>query len=646
MTVRQAIIQILQQAKTPLKTSEILNLILENQLYTFDTDHPETIVNKALRRHCLDVRTDDARENKFFQEDPHSCYSLLPSPLFQDLISGETKPLDLSSTHYQSEEQSQTDMVIPVAQIAFKELISTLSKSAASAVSTPETPEYIKAIKEYLYVETEIEAKFNTWLKANTLSKKILFLCGSSGDGKSEILTRNQKKYQDSFDFHLDGTHSYHPSKSAIVTLDERFSEFKKAGRPLVVGINIGMLGNYAHEGNDEHDDVKKAIELYLGSRESSAVCEFLSFDDYPKYRMTNGEVQAPFVKELLHKITLPDDTNPFYVAYKNIEGRRGRKYRSIVNYQLLSIPEVRSVVVRAILQARLQFNLFLTARTLLDAIHHMLSDKGYLFDNIFSSSGGELLEALAQLDPNRERRREIDMFLIQQSLKIEDLDFISFQDLVAEQYGLQINDSNSWLRLCYVLQDLNISNKFHQRISDSFNQNTLKLYLDQWEHHSSYCGDRDKRKVLREFYNKTFLKALRRYANRRSPKLENQHFFLKEVNGYVFASQVTIEADFKGIENDTPRNLGTFNLRVLVEGKPLKPIVVNAGLFDLIHRINQGYRPNKYDKSAIVILEELIEEIQSIGNTLGQMVIEKKGRTSTVSFDEENEEITLEGVL
>ena len=48
MTVRQAILQILEQAQSPLKTSEILSLILKMNLYEFDTDHPETIVNKAL----------------------------------------------------------------------------------------------------------------------------------------------------------------------------------------------------------------------------------------------------------------------------------------------------------------------------------------------------------------------------------------------------------------------------------------------------------------------------------------------------------------------------------------------------------------------------------------------------------------------
>ncbi len=530
--------------------------------------------------------------------------------------------------------------------MTFNDYIESLSKSSSSAVRSESLPVDIEILKGYLYIETEIEREFAQLLEANLKSNKIFFLCGSSGDGKSEILTRYYKKYLSDVDFHLDGTHSYHPDKGAIETLNEQFTKHKESDRLLVVGINIGMLGNFAQEGADEHQDIKSAVDRYLKTREYGGVYQFLSFDDYPKYRMTGGEVEAPFVEELLYKITLTDDSNPFYVAYKEATGKRGRKSRSIVNYELLCLPAVRSVVVVTILRARLQSNLFLTARTLLDAIHHLLSEKGYLFDNIFSSKGGELLDGLAKLDPNRERRRDVDMFLIERSLKIEDQDFIAFQDLITEQFGLKLQGSTSWLRLCYLLQDIEFQNDFHQKISASFNRNTLKSYLEQWLLHSNYSGERELRKAIREFYNKTFLKALRRYANRRSPKLGSQYFFLKAVNGYVFASQVKIETDFKEIEADQPRNLGCFNLRVLVEGKSLKPVVVDAGLFDLIYRINHGYRPNKYDKSSIVILDELIEEIQIVGNTSGQMVIEKKGKVSTVIFDEENAEITLEGAL
>ena len=90
-TVRDVIIAVLQAQKAPCSTKRILEQILEQELYDFDTDHPETIVNKALRRHCLDVLHDDAREEKHFKEGPKSHYTLLPEPVLQKLTKNGTK---------------------------------------------------------------------------------------------------------------------------------------------------------------------------------------------------------------------------------------------------------------------------------------------------------------------------------------------------------------------------------------------------------------------------------------------------------------------------------------------------------------------------------------------------------------------------
>lgn len=57
-------------------------------------------------------------------------------------------------------------------------------------------------LKEYLYVEQDIELDFKrlTSLRPG----EIIFLCGSSGDGKSEILTRSYASFRSKFKFHLD----------------------------------------------------------------------------------------------------------------------------------------------------------------------------------------------------------------------------------------------------------------------------------------------------------------------------------------------------------------------------------------------------------------------------------------------------------
>ncbi|OXX23514.1 DNA phosphorothioation-dependent restriction protein DptF, partial [Vibrio sp. V08_P9A1T1] len=128
--------------------------------------------------------------------------------------------------------------------------LSILSKSSPFAVSTERDDQYdnLLTYKKHIYVQTDIEADFKKAL-LSAKSNEIIFLCGSSGDGKSEILTQYSQKYKATHDFHLDATHSFSPNQTAIQTLDERFTQTKKNQKPLVVGINIGMLGNYAQEG-------------------------------------------------------------------------------------------------------------------------------------------------------------------------------------------------------------------------------------------------------------------------------------------------------------------------------------------------------------------------------------------------------------
>jgi DNA phosphorothioation-dependent restriction protein DptF len=133
--------------------------------------------------------------------------------------------------------------------MSLKQMIEMLSKGSAQAVTTlrPANAEASK-LKDYLYVKTPVEKLFLRILD-ETVSKRIVFLCGSSGDGKSEIFRRHHKKFSSKFEFHLDATHSFDPTKDAIETLNDKFAEYKAANRPLVVGVNIGMLGNFAAEG-------------------------------------------------------------------------------------------------------------------------------------------------------------------------------------------------------------------------------------------------------------------------------------------------------------------------------------------------------------------------------------------------------------
>jgi ABC-type uncharacterized transport system fused permease/ATPase subunit len=114
------------------------------------------------------------------------------------------------------------------ADMNFEELIETLSKGSATAVTTLESNvAELNALKEYLYVQTPVEQALRSEIDRNLKSPRVIFVCGSSGDGKSELFRRIHASYAKKVRFHLDATHSFDPQKDAIQTLDDQFAAFK-----------------------------------------------------------------------------------------------------------------------------------------------------------------------------------------------------------------------------------------------------------------------------------------------------------------------------------------------------------------------------------------------------------------------------------
>ena len=189
----------------------------------------------------------------------------------------------------------------------FVDALGVLSKSSSFAVSTEsDRDEGLTRIKSNQYVAMPIEEDFMSLLaQISEESKKIIFLCGSSGDGKSELMLRAKQAFtQHYIHFHLDATHSFEPHDNAIVTLDRIFDEFDKGSHSLVIGINIGMLGNYSEDAKNEN--ISDKIKKYLEFKEKSDDFNFVNFEDYPKFEITQTNYKSDFITRLLKRITSP----------------------------------------------------------------------------------------------------------------------------------------------------------------------------------------------------------------------------------------------------------------------------------------------------------------------------------------------------
>lgn len=509
--------------------------------------------------------------------------------------------------------------------ISLRNALSVLAKSSPFSVSTLtlRSKDALDDFKEQLFVEQDIERDLNTLL--TTLhGREVIFLCGSSGDGKSEILTRCYRQYQDQFEFHLDATHSFAPHQSAIEALDELFDSRQQHGKPLILGINTGMLANYAKEGAPQHQQIKSTIEHFLSGALNleqrpyrNGELYFLDFEQYPKFQFSDQKAYSQFAKTLMSNLTRQDEGNLFYQCARKDE-ETGRDLQVIANFKLLGMESVQEVIITQLFKARLIKDQFVTTRALLDLLHHLLLGPGYLFDNLFTGEENELVQRLTDFDPARMHTQELDQFVLRYELGLPDPALNDFMSVLAHWHiyfntqDIQPGNAGSMIRLFRLLRDEDIGNNYHHQFAHHFREDLLEEYAHVWRLHKEYDGSQEKKMALRRFYANVLIAGIQRYANRNSPELVTvtDELFLGVFGAVKLTAPVELKGDYEAIRNHSDSKSANFLAKLKINECPLVPIAINLNLFELLHKLNLGYRPNKYDKNAIVLLDEIVEQV------------------------------------
>ncbi len=531
--------------------------------------------------------------------------------------------------------------------LTLRDALSVLSKASPFSVKTlsgrPRDP--LDDAKEWLYIEQEIEQDFRRILSSLALNT-VVFLCGSSGDGKSEILARCQEQYRNNIRFHLDGTHSFSPHQSAIEALDQLFDASSTDSRPLIVGINIGMLANYGKEGAPRHSSVKNAIENFLNGHNATTAYHFFDFENYPKFQFnTDSASHSKFAKQLMKRLTELSDKNPFYVLSQKNDLEHNDPLLS-ANFKLLSLDCVQDAIITNLFKVRLIKDQFITARALLDFIYQLLLGNKYLPDNLFGTSDNELIQRMGDFDPALLHSRALDQFVLRYELRLPNLELSAFVDsmrekgLMLEFKGVVEGGSATLVRLFYLLRDLSIGNDFHHQFSEDFEETLLDGYSKVWLLHNDYDGSNEAKMALRPFYSNELIGAIYRYANRNAPWLQKGEVFLGKAGALQLAAPIEVKVDFASIRNNTSPSVSRFWASLKVSDKELEPIAINLNLFELIFKLNRGYRPNKYDKNAVVLLDELIEKVREVAKQGDILKLYESGRCYTARQDDDMIEI------
>ena len=527
--------------------------------------------------------------------------------------------------------------------ITLRKALGVLAKSSSFSVTTMthRQKDEFDQLKEQLFVKQEIETELQRYLDV-AKPGEIIFLCGSSGDGKSEILTRckSNPRYQQRFSFHLDATHSFAPRQSAIDALNDLFSNHHQHSYPLLIGINTGMLANFAREGAECHLAIRTAIDSFLSADQEesrpyrSGHCSFFDFEHYPKFQFNEKKQYSSFIKTLLDNLTRNDDSNLFQFIFRHDE-TVNPELKEVANYKLLCLPGVQDVLITQLFKARLIKDQFVTTRTLLDFLHHLLMGPGYLFDNLFTGAENDLIKKVSDFDPARLHTYEIDQFILRYELGLVDPELDDFLAALAplhirfDRQCVNPGDAASLIRLFWLLQDESLGNNYHQKFSVFFNESLFEHYSEIWHLHKNYIADSEQKKALNRFYTSELIAGIQRYANRKAPELsmQKEEFFLGEYGGVKITAPVELKPDWEAIRNKNTAHPTGFDVHLKVGQNSLLPVRIGLNLFELLNKLNNGYRPNKYDKNAIVLLDEIVDLITEQAKSSSEIKFYAGGR-------------------
>lgn len=492
--------------------------------------------------------------------------------------------------------------------------LSVLSKSSPQAVEVEQDDADKNIYKQFLYITTEIEKDFSRQL--NKLEHgEIIFLCGSSGDGKSAILTRYSKKLRNKIKFHLDATHSLDPHNDAISELDKLFSEVAVSRQPLVIGINVGMMGNYAEGGSREHSVIRDSMQAHIQGNTPPFMHHYFDFERYPKFEFRDHAAHSNFAEAFMKRLTQRSD-NPF-IALLDEHDQNGQEPVLCSNFKMLMLPSVQRVIVDALMKARLIKDQFMTSRALLDFLHHLLTSPSYLFDNLYAASDNELSQRIIGFDPANIRTKQIDQFILELKLELIDGEFNEFSNEMRKLGISKRLEPESYIRFFHMLQGSNFSNEYHTRFEADFSNTLLEQFARIWKLHDGFQDDSPKKdsNALQSFYSDVLLDGLRRYMNRRAPDLRRGQYFLAEYNKIKVVAALKIKLNFNAIANDRAHHSATFSAHMKVGGIALPALIIGINLYELLIKLKAGYRPNKHDKSTVLILDELVAQIIHVAN-------------------------------
>ncbi|KAA9022944.1 DNA phosphorothioation-dependent restriction protein DptF [Niallia endozanthoxylica] len=581
--------------------------------------------------------------------------------LLQDYLPNYLKelgPIHAENFPKEASIESQAENQLPL--LHDSRLLYQLNQLRESAKGAVEGPKGLSEFKQYLHVKRPIEETFEAHVResAKALSSRLIFLCGSVGDGKSHLLARlstTMPDIMDQFTIHNDATESFDPRKNSLDTLAmvlDNFSDSKidTSDEKLILAINLGVLNNFIESPYAE-EKYQRLKEFVLSANvfDSNLITNppednhfvLLNFGDYRTFELSAEGPISSYLSELFKRITNPSEDNPFYQAYL-IDKKELAVNPLLVNYEMFSSKSVQKQIIQLIIKTIMKDKVIVSSRALLNFIYDILvpssveeirtSDfidmlpsllPNLLFEGIEKS---HLLRMIANHDPIHRRLKELDEKLI--SLHNSGSYYTFFREVIYDP------DAQEWMNLLEPIEEVALLDKDTKReLSELFIRSTF-LYESHLQN------------AFKDLVYSNYMKFLYAYNTDKKPMLQNLYFDIEKAiylwrgspkNNYLYidpegssiriAEPLEIKKAPMTIKNEKTDVVERFTPTIFL-GFRCNPypevhrVEIDLQLYEMVIRVKNGYRLNKKDREDSIQFVDYIEKLLPFGKQQEEILI------------------------
>jgi DNA phosphorothioation-dependent restriction protein DptF len=529
-----------------------------------------------------------------------------------------------------------------------------LSESSKHAVAQG-TSYSLDEFREYLHIEREVERQLSDQIKhCSTQSKaQLLLVCGNVGDGKSHVLSYLNKEFSnemDQFTIHNDATESHNPSESSNDTLHKVLEGFRdenieNSDDKIILAINLGTLSKFLEEhGSDytllqEYVSEKKILDtdvIHDDHFDEKSSFHHVNFTDYHIYSLTPEGPTSLIISTLLNRLTSNNDKNSIYKAYsalKKLDWSEDCPIR--YNYEFLIKEENREAVMNLIIQAIVKNKEIVSVRSLLNFFFDLIVPVGLNWENLdlYQSQIKKCSEPdfLSLLIPNYIFEHPELSGLFE---KISKLDPCIYRHEGLDTNLINLINSDKPSALFSEFINKNSIEGIEEKLDSGTlkNEELTKLFM-----RLNFFGMRKKVAHLSDPYFEKYMSTLHHFNNNQISAIKEVYSLVQEsarrwygdpkktkkvvVNLGRNQSKYRVFKDFKAVPDFKKESPSTdelltkfvqeFTLYFKLDNSdiPIR-IHIDYGLYEILNRILNGYRPNKKDNNNYISFVSLINKL------------------------------------